>query len=278
MIPIGKNTDMEELLIENNIPYLCEKTRNSKKITTLEKPNSVYYSSPSNLSKRSLGFISRVLKSGERYIKENGIPFVDRQKLRYNSFNKIKNGKFYDVIELDINGAYWNVAKNSGYINEKLYLEGLKVKKTIRLISCGAWATVKNNYHFDGKKKKTNPPLRKDTASLFFSLIKKIGFMLDVMENTLDVDYLLFWTDALFIQTKDKEKVLEFFKTFNLEMKEKELDYIQITNKDERTVLQVKEKNGKIKIFTKNSGNIEQRITNNLRINKIRENERKNVE
>jgi hypothetical protein len=213
-----------KMLIRNRIPHFLDLTTKTTIVrvpdpTGKEKPiKSVY--TPNLISFADMHFIRKVKKEIGACHKE---PFNIPGPISYfKNFNR-QEGEFYDLIEIDVNGAYWRLAYLFGYISEDLYLEGLEVPKMTRLIALGAVASVKVVHEFDGNTYEVVDEIKNDlTRSYFFHIAYELGFYMDQCISSIGKDNcLFFWVDAFFVKRELLATVEQFFEGLDLGVKTK---------------------------------------------------------
>jgi hypothetical protein len=158
---------------------------------------------PNNLEfKKHLYFFKKVSK----YITDNNITYNFLLKPRYVNFNiTVKKSVYYkkQIFEIDLKAAYWYLAKKNNFIDNDLFLEGLRVPKKVRLISLGALA--KRTYIFDYQKGIcTDKPIElrsEATEGIFFKLAYDVDMIMRQCINLLNkTDFIFYWVDAVFFR------------------------------------------------------------------------------
>ena len=138
-----------------------------------------------SISKRStrispveLGFIKKV----KNYVMNNHIyinfttNFYSPTDIRYINVKKRPSGTVIDdVIEIDIDEAYWKTAFILGVINEEIYKQGSKqnkdISKSTRLIALGSLAKKIDEYIYKGNKMIKHQQIRSElTENIWYSI------------------------------------------------------------------------------------------------------------
>lgn len=224
-VNLSKSTELLNHLIRINEPHTIELSNNTTIVKTEETK---YFISQKHFRKKDLGFMQKV----KRYADKTGIekkPFKSTD-INYFKFNNISDGKYLDVLEIDVNKAYWTIAKQKGYISNEIYKQGLEVNKDVRLISLGALATQKRVFEFlDGEyqhvKDKSNPI----TRSYFFDVAKHLDILMNEIFSIVGFESIYFyWVDAIFTTHQTQKVVKEFFLDNHLEVKEKEILHMKV--------------------------------------------------
>lgn len=242
-INLERDTQILKMVHRAKIDYIEELTGNTRTII-VPKMKTKYLISDSFLSFKDLGFISQV----KSFSNSTGIekqPF-DSGDINYFKMNhEHRDGLFYDVCEIDVNGAYWEIAKRKGYISEKIYKKGLTVDKKTRLIALGALATVKRRFEFSynsetGKYDENRLEDKKNeiTRSYFFDVAKELDIIMNEFceINGMNGIY-LFWVDAFFVDNYRAKEMVDFFAKKGLKVKRKKIPVIRcLTGKNSKKV------------------------------------------
>jgi hypothetical protein len=207
-------------------PFYVTFTNTTTKVETSEK---TYMLSDSDLSFKTLGFIKSV-RDFQR-LNKNIYPELRANDISYFKWGNVEPGIYKDVVEVDVNNAYWNEALKQGIINEKIYQNGISSHdKTARLVSLGSLATIKNKYFFDGEKMTfVEQVIDSDTRKMFFSVAKAIDdIMIKVFEKTGMNNCLFYWVDAIFIRSFALREVLAEFEAAGLTVKQKRIVNLRV--------------------------------------------------
>ena len=137
-----------------------------------------------------------------------------REKIDYIKRFECEPGIHHNMVEIDINHAYWKIALDKGYIGQEIYKKGIdtsRVDKTDRLIALGSIATVKRQYGFDGYEYHSEEDIVDEvTRSYFFDIANELGkTMCEVIEECVSWPFVFFWVDAVFCAKGAEKYVIE---------------------------------------------------------------------
>ena len=107
-----------------------------------------------------------------------------------------------DCYQVDISHAYWKSAHQLGYVDKKLYREGLTVDKKVRLASLGTFAKKIHRIEFDGKHEKKKITIEPECPQVFFNCAKMIDTIMDNCAEIAGNDFILYWTDCVYVKNK----------------------------------------------------------------------------
>jgi hypothetical protein len=202
-----------------------------------------------SISKRSarmkpneLAFIKKV----KHHIMKNEIytKFVDRyyrpNDIRYISVKKCDPGTIIEnVVEIDIDQAYWQTAFSLGVINQEIYDSGSKgnvdISKTTRLIALGSLAKKVDEYHYIGNRVVKHKQIRSElTENIWYSICKTVSDAMWQARKIAKNDFYLFWVDGIYIRNNPRtiEKITNLFETYGYKVKIKEslkIEYTEMT-------------------------------------------------
>ena len=197
------------------------------KINNTFKLKSEYFGDLNSAAKRKippieLGFIKRV----KNHIINNKVhdQFIDKfyspSDIDYVAIKKRNPDiSFDDVIEIDIDEAYWKTALLLNVISQDLYIEGSKDNKKIskmgRLICLGSLAKKEERYHFNGKQLRKREVVRSVlTENIWYTICKRISDVMTEAEKIAGEDFIMYWVDGIYLRN-DPEKVRDIIKMFN---------------------------------------------------------------
>lgn len=232
MKTIKTTTDLTPILMQKKIPFTID-IGNNTSIITVPSQDKKYIVSQSHISYSTLGFISSVKRSNELY---QPIEKVDQSKINelkkninYFKFGSCQEGVYKNIIELDVNKAYWNLAYKLGMISQDIFIKGLERPKMDRLIGFGARAAKKTRYQYYPH---SDSFVYVDTLQDLIGRYSffKVAFELDkvMMKVYSKVPVLFYWVDAFFLDEKYKIEVEKIVKENNLSLKIKEVDEVEI--------------------------------------------------
>lgn len=223
-------TYLTRTLIRRGAPHTITRTRNTTRIKA-ELPDGEpvqYIITDSPLEMKDLGFIQQVKHAAK---KSNTAPeYNTASNISYFKFKEIAEGTYQDIVEIDVNGAYWEIAYRRGIIPKKIYQKGLTVPKRVRLIALGAMATQKRIWEYSPEIKKYiahEPKFDPVLRSYFFDIAKQLD---DIMLGAVNFpDVLFYWVDAFFLQRSKAEAITAAINAAGLSCKLIELDRIEVT-------------------------------------------------
>lgn len=217
-----------ESLEDRGTPHTVRMTQQT---TRIEDAHTIYTASENFVEKRYLSFIGQV-KAHAKGLDPDLFPKQPYQskQINYYRFNRVPIGETFGVTEVDVNGAYWELAYKLGYLSEKLYLKGLEVPKRIRLIAFGALATRYRIFKFDGTRyhlADVEPTPAEDRArSYFFHVAHELGQIMQTAADTYK-GVLWYWVDAFFVYTSEADKLADAISAHGLDTKRKEIEKIE---------------------------------------------------
>lgn len=214
-----------DYLIAQKIPFEIQRTNSTMKLDSeIEK---VIFSKNADFPKREMFFFNYV-KS--RINKDAIVPSFKRENIDYIKVNPKywgTNKTLRNFVEIDINNAYFQTAKNLGYIDKETFDLGMKLSKKTRLASLGALAKSPVFQVFDGNKFDTHRKPLPDTAKYFFSLCHIIDQIMKRIFLQLERSKIAFyWVDAVFVHESEIETVKQIFELYELDCKIKYLKKI----------------------------------------------------
>lgn len=196
------------------------------KINNSFKLESEYYGRLSSSSNRKippieLGFIRRV----RNHVINNQIyeQFISKlyypKDINYVAIKKRESGyEVDDVVEIDIDEAYYKTAFNLGVIDTKLYLEGSKengkISKKGRLIALGSLARKEEHYHFVGDRLRRETTRSVLTENVWYSICKRVSDLMHQAKVIAGDDFIIYWVDGIYIKN-NPAKIEKIIKLFN---------------------------------------------------------------
>lgn len=209
-----------------------------------------YLCTAGSLTRPELSFIKQTRKEAEAsQVEPLGFSAKD---IFYYRFRDLAPGRYEGVTEVDVNSAYWEIARQKGIISEQLYKKGLNdVSKMARLVALGSLATVRHHYVYDlskGKYKSEKVECNERTRSYFFDVAKQLD---EVMARCIQKHQVLFyWVDAFILKAEHAARVRAELEGEGLPSKVIPLQYVEVSRlKSGRRLLKVVTKEGKIKPF-----------------------------
>lgn len=138
-----------------------------------------------------------------------------------------------NVIELDINGAYFSAAKNLNYLPEELFKEGMTYSKKTRLVAIGTLARTRKSFYHDGHKYFEIPSSEdENTKTELKNFWKTIVNYTDISLHDVyfNSECYFYWVDAVFMNEFRAEEAKKIFAKHNFTVKEKKTDYIKFSH------------------------------------------------
>jgi len=176
-----------------------------------------------NTFQKGLFLFSMVKRDVSNYLKENGY-ITPYDELPVNNLNS----NFDDenkIIGVDINNAYWSIARLKGYITEKTYLKGLEQKdyKPLRLSALSSlgkdrvYKVYKEGEHKHNEIKKGNNELQNVYLDIRFSTYGVMREIADMLGN----DFKAWKTDCIVFNDtpENRNLVTSSMESYGLEWK-----------------------------------------------------------
>ena len=261
---MGFDSKVVDMLKRLGKPFRMEITNSTIKI--IKEDGDKYILSAKDLSFKSLAFIKNVKNDGLRYdnflalklsnpvdfykwqgckclaIDTNwganlrGLPFVRAKDINYFRWNNISEGVYYDIVEIDVNNAYWNKALEMGVISPATYIKGLNdMEKMDRLIGLGSLATITEKYQYEpetGQIRHTGRKVNEFTRNIFFNIAKRIDNLISgIFEKAGTNNVVFYWVDALFCRTYAVDFIKAEFEAQGIETKTKIIQSMNVYQK-----------------------------------------------
>jgi len=215
-----------------------------------------WISKESNIPKHELFFLKMVKENINREIV---LPQINISEIKYFSLPKETFEK-NNCFEVDISGAYWNLAKR--FLPVAIYERGLTVDKKTRLAALGGLAKTTTEMFFNGNTFENIITTTEDTRNLFFYCAYETGETMDLIRQVLNKP-VFFWVDAIFTEDeKDLQYIYHILKMKNLEGKTFFCEKI-ISNEEKLTVYSNQHKKHKRDFF-------KERLNSNYFINRFK--------
>lgn len=140
---------------------------------------------------------------------EIALKFIDidyqAKPIDYIRVNKHKSGDVVtDLVYIDINSAYWETARILSVIDEKLYLRGLEVDKTVRLAALGSLARQKHVWEFNGKRFIKKEPEGLPTDNIWFAICRRVSDVMVRISKKLGNNFVFYWVDGIYVKDDGK--------------------------------------------------------------------------
>lgn len=215
--------DKCNFLYEIGKPFVLTKSGNTYSLdSAMFKQNAVR----GGFTPDDLNFIKRVKK----YIIDNDIPdkFVEvdylDKPIHYIAVSVRDSGVVLeDLLEIDINGAYWETAYILGVISKSIYERGKEVDKKVRLAALGSLAKKKDVWIYDGKKMRREVIRSYQTENIWFAICKRVSDVMQEAVKLIGKDFVFYWVDGIYIHN-DKSllgSLISLFASYGYETKVK---------------------------------------------------------
>ena len=215
-------------LKRNKQPFILEKTLYTKRIYC--KFGKLVWNQKTELKFKDLNFINSVRRHAEKL---NNIPeYLNRKNIYYINKNSDKPKNFSkNIYEIDLSGAYWELAYKNNYISYEIYKSGLEVKKKVRLMALGNLAKRTAVMQFNGNE--FLPITYKEsqkTKNIFFDVAKQTDEIMRKMAILCGNDYIFYWVDAIFFRGEKNFEILkEWLEANEIKFKTIRIKEIKIT-------------------------------------------------
>jgi hypothetical protein len=160
-----------------------------------------------------------------------------RKGLRRIDMSGVRSGIVYEnVVEVDLNKAYWVAAKKLGVISEELYEKGLnsEFSKTELLSSIGALAKQVKERYFNGTRYLKSVVVidSAKTRHIWDAVSWEVDKCMKECAVVLGKEFLFYWTDAcLFVNNKtNNAAVRSIIKKHGFELKLIPVEYVEKVN------------------------------------------------
>lgn len=248
---LAKIIKYAQFMSEHNMPFTLSACNGKYQITS-EHINDKMYERGDWLIPPILGFINKL----GAYVKNNAISarftqqYFESDVIYMEALKRPAGTVIYDLVEIDIDAAYWTTAYQLGAISPELYfLEGLEEKieefkqnnpwlkeetdkllKRARLIALGSLAKKTIHYEFKGKQLIKSYTERKlETENIWFTVCKRVSDVMIEVMNTVGDNCIFFWVDGIYV--KNDRSVIEvtenIFKKYGYKCKRKSIDRIE---------------------------------------------------
>lgn len=266
---------MKEKQIQQNMSFLAAlQVPHSVLITNssvrIEQPKGkAMYFSDAEVKKKHLWFIkavkSEVQKSDAFRDRIEYLEGVSPDKVQYVSYRPGLPGLYYDAIELDINGAYWQAAYMLGYIGEELYCKAIEkeIPKLVRLIALGALARCRTEWRYDiSAKKYRYIGMEKDKAlsGVFFDCAKLISDTMRKLCNAIGSikpgynPFMFYWVDAIILNQSFAGFAANYLAEMGFSVKRKKIESIKIADDQSTAIIDDGSKDKRVFYFRKENG------------------------
>jgi hypothetical protein len=239
----GTATQFIQELKKMKADFTVKMTTNSTEVIYDEMK---FLYSISEFQKKHLGLFMQMKSKVKKSIAEKNIIVPEIQRAKYfdcGQFRKIAQGEFLtfdNVLELDINKAYYRVLFNLGYIDEEFFNKCITLPKKIRLALVGSLATKKSIFYYEKGILKSHELTKNDTLrNVFFQLVSIVDEALTVFQNLSGKNFLFYWVDGIYLKPYEginfDKKLLE--NKYNVEFSTEDINRVVVYNKDENQTI-----------------------------------------
>jgi len=201
-----------------------------------------------------LGFVNRV----RNHVKREGVAlnfvnqYFESDIVYMETRTDLKNQTLTDIVEIDIDQAYWDTALQLGVLNEKLYAMGLseEISKRARLVALGSLAKKVYHYRFQGRQMISSDIERsEETENIWFTICKRVSDVMLEIAQAVGDDYIFFWVDGIYIKNNPESiaKTQQIIEKWQYQSKIKAIHRIECTEK--QMLVYANENNEKCKRF-----------------------------
>lgn len=233
---LKKIQERSNILNKQKIPYTIRVSGSKYQLKSKIFKETAFHNS--DMTNTDLQFVRKV----KRHILKNGIhlKFLDQffpSDIAYMDANPfLTHTNFDNVIEVDINEAYWKTAYILGIINEEIYEEGKKgtLKKYTRLVALGSLAKKEVEYNYDENGYVGRKEIRSTlTENVWYTICKRVSDVMQSAKVLLGDDYLFYWVDGIYFvkSKKNIEKLKKFFIQNGYTSKEEKTDKVAFGHK-----------------------------------------------
>jgi hypothetical protein len=247
-----------DFLRDNDLSHTITYTNRTYVVDSKELGREVF--SSGDIRKKGMNLIRKVqsyVKDSNAYDKYKGIDFKSKGLRRfYYNFNC--NGTYHDVVEVDLNNAYWYSAYKLKVISGSIFSQGLKGKKRgdfskIELLaSLGSLAKTKKKKTYDPEKMIYTTEVLTDsseTKHLWDAISFEVDKCMIECAELLGDDFYFYWTDAVFFRNtpENLQKVTECMERHSFFSKKVDVQYMEFRNEEQKVYVWTKYKKGAAK-------------------------------
>lgn len=226
MIKIGSEKNVHFYM--NNKFGLAFLTSGSAKLIINKK---VFFFSENPIKNYELQVFTEIKKQALKYS-----PFETPKRINYFQ-NNLKIGTYSNMIEIDLNQAYFKTARNLGIVDEKTFNKFKDFRKEIKLKAVGNLAKSESCILFNkGEKiilKRFLFPEQQEIKNHYRRVWENIVHKCDsVIKEALQIaEFGFVWVDQIYLFPEHTEKVKSFLINSGYEIKIKSCKKITVENK-----------------------------------------------
>lgn len=226
----------KDYLIKKGLPFTLVETSSSIRLKD-PKGASYFNTSGPAISPKYLHLFRAIKNEILSNLDILELPFYDVSDAKYFEFGPdLYEGLAikvdFPVIEYDINKAYYQAARNLGYISNEFYNSCLDLPKEVRLILIGSIAARKLVTEFDGEKFKKRFVYNSYLRRVWFHLVNEVDNCLTELMNLNPDEFLFYWVDGIYFYDlpRVRNSVNLISQKFNFEFSEKRIEKVSIGN------------------------------------------------
>lgn len=225
-------------LIRKGANFVAQDTSSSQMIKT---PENAFLYSQKIIPRRYLYLFKEIKDHASLQIEQQKINLsTEGIKARYFLFKNVNLApgeclEFQNVIQYDINKAYYTIARNLGIISTEYYEKYINLPKHLRLVLIGGLATKKiiKNYEngiLTTREIKEDENLRK----AFIKIVVETDKILLSIAKALSNEFLVYWVDGItLIDTPKAKEVIEYYSALNnIEFSIEKLKFVRFQNEE----------------------------------------------
>lgn len=155
-----------------------------------------------------------------------------------------------EIYQIDLNACYWVTAKNLGFISDKLFEKGWKIRKDSKIALLASIGSLNKKVYEEGfeygksigmMRKKKDDELR----PYYWAVISKVNEIMHEAIASVPQHHFMMWlTDCIYVKKESKKLVEELFSTMGYESKS---DTCHISKVEPNKVFWVTHKTGEEK-------------------------------
>lgn len=212
---VGNAYKEEQRLKANGVSFILSRTNVTTKFKFTDVKRADMIFSQKRFSYKELNLFREINREVKYNIEQKNlvVPDYSRNDVGYYLFSdtlhqaaKTKQEQvFTDIIEFDIVKAYYQAARNLGYISNEFYTQCIELPKQTRLRLIGSIATSKIVFTYV-KGKLTGDPYKKEDQELrkaWFHICKYVDACMRDLRNLMKEDFLFYWVDGIYCRNTD---------------------------------------------------------------------------
>lgn len=215
------------------------------------QPDIVKYVTSENFLPNEALSLIRSVKSSARNCKHPNTGITPSTVQYSNTFFPAIEQRRKNVVEVDINQAYWDAALRLGFISKKVYRKAEETEKKYRLMALGSLASSYDVYVVKkgGEPKYLYKQEDKRLKSYFFSCCLEIDLLMREIYRELQQYCYAYWVDAVFVEKSLVPAAQSIISDFGYGSKVKELGCFHTVRHKNEWRIYATEKTGRVKYF-----------------------------